>query len=374
MIAPTQIRKPENWQDFEKLCTKLWGEIWKCQDSIKRNGRIGQEQHGVDIYGIPLGSKGYYGIQCKGKNDYANSTLTIKEIDSEIEKAKYFKPQLKQLIFATTASKDVRIEEYVRCKNMEHIDSGLFEVDIFAWEDIVSKLEEYRSTWNWYVNNCMYNDVCDVKVSFLQGNSIVIHPEYMRKHISYQQTIMPSNLFLTQLQVPTIFMEPKEYDGRWSDISIKVENIGSTTIEDYVLKVRFENVIEDVKTDVHFCNNLLMNAVVRESINQRELDNQEVFFSSEYSNGLECRPKKTVLVEHDTKIFNISILPILTEGDTVLYWEFLSRSYSKTGELPIHIEAKYFEKEVIETIPYGDPIPDDRFEITYMISKEDIYA
>lgn len=35
MIAPTQIMKPKNWQDFEKLCKLLWGEIWNCSDSIK---------------------------------------------------------------------------------------------------------------------------------------------------------------------------------------------------------------------------------------------------------------------------------------------------------------------------------------------------
>jgi hypothetical protein len=53
MIAPTQIRKPENWQDFEKLCKKLWGEIWDCSDTIQRNGRSGQNQNGVDIFGLP---------------------------------------------------------------------------------------------------------------------------------------------------------------------------------------------------------------------------------------------------------------------------------------------------------------------------------
>ena len=76
MIASTQIRKPENWQDFEKLCKKLWGEIWNCPDTIKRNGRLGQSQKGVDIYGIPKGESQYSGIQCKGKDDYIISTLT----------------------------------------------------------------------------------------------------------------------------------------------------------------------------------------------------------------------------------------------------------------------------------------------------------
>ena len=50
MQAPTQIQKPANWQDFETLCMKLWGRIWDCADTIKKNGRAGQKQYGVDIY------------------------------------------------------------------------------------------------------------------------------------------------------------------------------------------------------------------------------------------------------------------------------------------------------------------------------------
>ena len=62
MKSSKTLRKPSNWQDFETLCKKLWGEIWNCEE-IKKNGRLGQKQDGVDIYGIPEGEKQYYGIQ-----------------------------------------------------------------------------------------------------------------------------------------------------------------------------------------------------------------------------------------------------------------------------------------------------------------------
>src|SRR5690349_3199888 len=127
MKAKQQLRKPENWQDFENLCKKLWGEVWKCPE-IKKNGRSGQIQNGIDIYGIPFGENQYYGIQCKGKDDYTKSTLTVKEIDREIELALNFQPPLKKMYFATTANKDVDIESYVRKKNIEHISNNLFEV------------------------------------------------------------------------------------------------------------------------------------------------------------------------------------------------------------------------------------------------------
>ena len=108
-----QILKPENWQDFEELCKVLWSEIWECPE-IKKNGRFGQNQNGVDIYGIPKNETKYFGIQCKGKDEYTKSKLTELEITSEINKAKNFKPYLKKLYIATTANKDERIEELVK--------------------------------------------------------------------------------------------------------------------------------------------------------------------------------------------------------------------------------------------------------------------
>ena len=372
MIASTQIRKPENWQDFEKLCTILWGEIWHCQDTIRRNGRSGQAQHGVDIYGIPEGKDGYYGIQCKGKNDYTQSELSKTEIDEEIEKAKSFNPKLKMLIFATTAPKDADIEEYVRCRNVENIAAGEFAVEVFAWEDIVLKLEGKRNVWNWYVQNSMYDDVCDVSVSFLGKDEITIHPKYAKIHTSYIQSVVPSdNMFFTPLEMPSLFDEPNEYDGRWCEIAVKVENVGAITIEDYVLKVWFDDDhIDEIDNDLDLCFDMRFNPIVRESINQSKREKQEVFYSDEYPNELQCRPKKTVLVEKDTKVFNMNVRPFIEKGDTVMHWEFLSRSYSKSGELLIHIDAEYIDKYVEKKIPMGHTVPSPSTSVTYMIPKE----
>ena len=112
MQAPTQIQKPANWQDFETLCMKLWGRIWDCTDIITKNGRVGQKQHGVDIWGIKKGEQLYSAIQCKGKDEYTNSKLTREEIDTEIKKALHYNGQLTRFVIATTANKDADIEEY----------------------------------------------------------------------------------------------------------------------------------------------------------------------------------------------------------------------------------------------------------------------
>ncbi|QTR48966.1 restriction endonuclease [Candidatus Thiothrix anitrata] len=109
-----QIPPPQNWQDFESLCWDLWTHIWQ-DNNTQKNGRAGQPQHGVDIYGTSYTtSKDSCGVQCKGKDIYNNKILTTKELNEEVEKAKNFKPKLHQFIIATTAPKDTKIEQQAR--------------------------------------------------------------------------------------------------------------------------------------------------------------------------------------------------------------------------------------------------------------------
>lgn len=35
MQISKSLPKPQNWQDFETLCKKLWGEIWSCPEIKK---------------------------------------------------------------------------------------------------------------------------------------------------------------------------------------------------------------------------------------------------------------------------------------------------------------------------------------------------
>ena len=170
------IGKPENWQDFETLCKKLWGEIWEIPNKIKKNGRLGQEQAGVDIYGKPKGENSYWGIQCKGKDDYSNAVLTEKEITKEIEKAKEFQPKLEVFIIATTSNKDAKIEQFIRLKDIENQQSGSFEILLFCWQDIVDLIEENGDTLNWYLNDIGQKGKFEFKVSFNNLGFLPIKP------------------------------------------------------------------------------------------------------------------------------------------------------------------------------------------------------
>lgn len=105
-----QTPPPSNWQDFETLCCDLWRSIWK-DPNTQKNGRQGQSQHGVDIYGRPNQRDSWAGVQCKGINNYSDKSLTEKEVISEVGKAKSFEPKLSQFIIATTGPKDIGREE-----------------------------------------------------------------------------------------------------------------------------------------------------------------------------------------------------------------------------------------------------------------------
>jgi hypothetical protein len=361
MIAPTQIRKPENWQDFEKLCKKLWGEIWSCSDSIKRNGRSGQNQRGVDIYGKPKGENAYYGIQCKGKDDYSQSKLTRPEIDSEIEKAKSFLPKLSKFIFATTANKDVEIEEYIREKDLQSVDNGSFSIELYCWEDIVDLLEEYRKTFNWYINNCQYKDLSDIEVYLDWGKEIDIHPEYIRTTRIFHkknEVYLCQNHYLSAFykqmadikpitHYNDIFNPPIKVDYRWCTIPINIKNTGTTVIEDYTLYLVFEeDKIEDLDDKFRAFNPgplFDQSAVIQENVRRQNM--QEVFESDDYSNCIEYRPKKALLVQDDCRTFKIGIKPKDNVNIIRLQWLILSRDYSKEGELVINVVPKYDEKE-----------------------------
>ena len=382
MEAKTQLRKPKNWQDFERLCKVLWGEIWECPDTIKRNGRQGQAQKGVDIYGIKKGECVYRGIQCKGKDDYTNSQLTESEIDNEIAKALLFTPKLKSFYFATTANKDVHIEEYIRKKNLESISKGGFEIDIFAWEDIVDLIEAHRNTYNWFLNNCSYKDVSDVEVFIGGEKEHTIFPEYYRitkeYHFKPQELSWLSEESLKLIQANSHFMNlndvlypPSKHDYRWCTISINIYNTGKTVMEDYKLSIiiEMENVLE-ISDKFHHYNSRLMDQAAVAQINARKDAQREVFESTEYCNVIEYRPKDRILVQDDHRTFKIAVKPKDNVQSIKVMWVLYSRNYRKEGELILNVEPKFEDKKEKVEVDNIDELKENEVIILPKIVEE----
>ena len=364
MIAQTQLKKPSNWQDFEKLCKLLWGEIWVCEDTIKRHGRQGQNQHGVDVFSYVEKYAGYCGIQCKGKDDYTNAQLTESEIDIEIKKALDFEPKLKLLVFATTANKDAKIEGWIRKKDIENRAKGLFAIDIASWEDIVDQLERYRTTYNWYVNNCQFKDATDVHITFDGKEKIAIHPEYVRtiKHYEYKELMPFEQTLLSQLKdlaSPNFdasimpWNRPRRIDKRWCELNIRIENVGKTVIKTPKLVVSFrpEDIVE-IDDDFYYCNDWGINEAAKAQINAGRDAKREVFQT--YKNQLEYRPKNSVFVQKDYLHFHMSLIPADGIKALPLFWKFLCEDYQKEGFLTINVEPKI--EECIRTIEVYDEL------------------
>jgi len=141
-FSKLQIPPPKNWQDFETLCCDLWRRIWK-DPNTQKHGRKGQRQHGVDIYGKPDERDSRAGVQCKGKDNFADRSLTEKEVKAEVGKAKSFEPKLAEFIIATTGKRDAKIQELARKITDRHRKDHLFSVHIWAWEDILGGLADF---------------------------------------------------------------------------------------------------------------------------------------------------------------------------------------------------------------------------------------
>ena len=174
-ISNLQIPPPKYWQEFENLCWDLWRTIWKYPETQK-NGRQGQKQDGVDIYGIYDGENRWAGIQCKGKDTFSKKNITQKELEEEVDKAKNFKPNLSKFIVATTGQRDKKIQELARKITDEHSQKDLFSVHVFFWEDILERLDEYQEILKRHYRDMFpeQNEIKEIKDDVSTINNISI--------------------------------------------------------------------------------------------------------------------------------------------------------------------------------------------------------
>lgn len=131
-----QIAPPKDWATFEDLCHALFKRVW--QDPIaQKNGRRGQAQHGVDVFGSLSGYRRcYQGVQCKGKDSNYGSRAEWQEVLEEIAKADKFSPNLASWIFATTAPSDATLQRAARDLSVSRVAKGQFSIDVLGWEEI----------------------------------------------------------------------------------------------------------------------------------------------------------------------------------------------------------------------------------------------
>src|SRR6266704_3103167 len=133
--ANLTLTPPKYWEEFEDMLHDLFREEWK-DPNTQRHGRSGQSQNGVDVYGQPEQKDKWTGVQAKKKDQLAASAVTTRELESEVNKAKQFKPKLSDFILATTGQRDQHIQEKARLLTESLQKEGLFRVHVYSWEEI----------------------------------------------------------------------------------------------------------------------------------------------------------------------------------------------------------------------------------------------
>ncbi len=141
-LSRLQIPPPQNWQDFEELCCDLWGRIWGDPDT-QQNGRQGQAQHGVDVFGRPGRGNVLAAVQCKLKSELTGSKLEREELEAEVEKARGFDQPLASFTLATTAARDGKTQKAAREITEKQIERGSFPLVVASWDDVLQKLTDH---------------------------------------------------------------------------------------------------------------------------------------------------------------------------------------------------------------------------------------
>lgn len=141
-VQSRALPPPSNWQDFERLCFDLYSRFWKTSDAAF-NGRSGQPQAGVDVYGTDRTEDRFTGVQCKGRDGDYGRPLTKADLLAEVEKAKTFEPALEVFIVATTAPDDVALLKIARQISKAHREVGLFEVRVQGWATLKQVLTDH---------------------------------------------------------------------------------------------------------------------------------------------------------------------------------------------------------------------------------------
>lgn len=144
-LSGTDLPKPTGWEDFErKICV-----LMRCvlgDPNTQQNGRQGQAQNGVDVYGYRKNDKTcLVGVQCKKKFEKA---VTEKELEEEVTKALKFKPTVSEFILATTAPRDQAIQETARLitERLGKTQHAITVV-VWGWEDIRDAASDHGDAW-----------------------------------------------------------------------------------------------------------------------------------------------------------------------------------------------------------------------------------
>lgn len=134
---------PRDWTAFEQLTRDLFARLLD-NDHVDLNGRNGQAQSGVDVWGVDRNANRRVGVQCKGRTAGYGAHLTEKELREEVERAKSFVPALDRFVLLTTGPNDARLKRVAAELSDSHNAENLFTVEFHGWDWIEGKLDQHK--------------------------------------------------------------------------------------------------------------------------------------------------------------------------------------------------------------------------------------
>lgn len=140
-LSSMVLPPPRSWDEFEELALAAAKLRWRCADFF-RNGRPGQRQRGVDIWGRDR-SGGLIAIQCK--NTLAG--IDRRAVRKEVAATEEFAPAPDHLYIATAGPRDASIQEFARELTLARRSSGGFPVDLLFWDDLAQALALDETVW-----------------------------------------------------------------------------------------------------------------------------------------------------------------------------------------------------------------------------------
>jgi hypothetical protein len=134
-IASSHLPVPKSWEEFQAITTDAVRQRWPSRE-FHENGRAGQAQNGVDIFGEDeFGS--VVGVQCKKR---WNHPLSLAETNAAVACAETFQPALDAFFVATSCGRDAKLQEHIRLLSAERRKQGKFRVAVLFWEDITGDI------------------------------------------------------------------------------------------------------------------------------------------------------------------------------------------------------------------------------------------
>lgn len=124
--------RPRSEDEWEEMVLDAMRLRWTDPDA-QRNGRRGQRQHGVDIFGMD----GEMSVGAQAKN---MDSLSERNALAEIAKAEGFSPQLDKFYFVIGGPCDAKFQEFVRLLSASRKSAGKFSVHVIFFEDVCQTL------------------------------------------------------------------------------------------------------------------------------------------------------------------------------------------------------------------------------------------